>query len=43
MDQGYFSAEAILAEEDRVPVVFRSKAANLGFLDPGAWVGGEKR
>lgn len=35
MDLGYFCAEAILAEEDRVPVVFRSKAANLGFLDPG--------
>ncbi len=35
MDKGYFSMEAILAEEDRVPVVFNTTAASLGFLDPG--------
>jgi hypothetical protein len=35
MDSGYYSIAAILAEEDRVPVTFKIKAANLGFIDPG--------
>lgn len=34
MDRGYFSVDAILAAEDRVPVVFNTMAASLGFLDP---------
>jgi GINS complex subunit 3 len=34
MDKGYFSVDAILAAEDRVPVVFNTTAASLGFLDP---------
>jgi len=35
MEEGYFSMESILAEEDRIPVVFSIRAANLGFMDAG--------
>lgn len=35
MEKGYFSIGAILAEDDRVPVIFTRQAPGLGFLDPG--------
>lgn len=35
MEKGYFSVGAILAEDDRVPVIFIRQAPGLGFLDPG--------